>query len=87
MKAHERRSRGFAFGEAARDYEAVRPGYPASLMPAVIRRAALDRQSTMARFPRVQLRTETFEQADPAPESFDLVFAATAFHWIDPAIR
>jgi SAM-dependent methyltransferase len=125
MTANERLSRGFAFGEAARDYDAVRPGYPTSLLHAMIRRAVLDRQSTileigcgtgqatepfaaqgcavlclepalelatlathkMACFPRVQVRAETFEQADLAPESFDLVFAATAFHWVDPAIR
>lgn len=125
MEAKERLARAFAFGAVARDYEAVRPGYPASLMQAVIRRAALDRQSTileigcgtgqatetfavhgcailcleptrefaqlatrnLARFPRVQVRTEMFEHAELAAESFDLVLAATAFHWIDPAIR
>ncbi|MEW6736227.1 MAG: class I SAM-dependent methyltransferase [Acidobacteriota bacterium] len=125
MQTSERLSRRFAFGEAACDYEAVRPGYPTALIQAVIDRAALGRQSTIleigcgtgqateafavlgcamlclepalelaklarqkiARFPQVQVSTETFEQAELAPESFDLVLAATSFHWIDATIR
>ncbi len=35
------------------------------------------------------LRVEqtTFEDWDPAGERFDLVFSATAIHWIDPAVK
>lgn len=125
MNTNARLSRGSAFGEAACDYGAVRPGYPRRLVDAVIRRAALDSQSmvleigcgtgqattafaaqgyamlclepapeiaklaahNLARFPRVQVRTETFEHADLESERFGLVLAATALHWIDPMIR
>jgi SAM-dependent methyltransferase len=111
--------------EAARDYDAVRPGYPTRLVQAVMHRAALSHESTvleigcgtgqataafaakgcamlclepaselaklaahnMSRFPGVQVRTETFEHAALEPGRFDLVLAATSFHWIDPAIR
>jgi SAM-dependent methyltransferase len=29
----------------------------------------------------------TFEQWEPAGRRFDLAFSATAFHWVDPAVR
>jgi SAM-dependent methyltransferase len=125
MNTTEQLSRRFVFGEAARDYDAVRPGYLPHLLQAVMRHAALGPQSTileigcgtgqattafaetgcpmrclepapelaklaaykLARFPRVQVRTETFEQAALEPASFDLVLAATSFHWLDPLIR
>jgi SAM-dependent methyltransferase len=48
--------------------------------------AALAAQN-MARFPRIQVRTETFEHADLELERFHLVLAATAFHWVDPTVR
>jgi SAM-dependent methyltransferase len=41
----------------------------------------------LACYPTVQVIESTFE-AYPLPETpFDLVISATAFHWIDPAIR
>lgn len=42
----------------------------------------------LARFPDVEVVQSMFEDIDPsAHERFDLVFAATAWHWLDPAVR
>lgn len=39
-------------------------------------------------FPDVQVVQSTFEDIDATEhEPFDLVFAATAWHWLDPAVR
>ena len=35
----------------------------------------------------VEVQTEPFETWSGEPETFDLVYAATAWHWLDPAIR
>ncbi len=48
--------------------------------------AALTRRN-LARFPAVEVVTAAFEDWPLPPEPFDLVLAATAFHWIDPAVR
>jgi SAM-dependent methyltransferase len=37
-------------------------------------------------YPNVTIDVVSFEDADLAPEDFDLVFSATAFHWVDPAV-
>jgi SAM-dependent methyltransferase len=41
----------------------------------------------LARFPAVQVITAAFEVWPLPAEPFDVVLAATAFHWIDPAVR
>ncbi len=41
----------------------------------------------LARFPKVQVLTAPFEHWPLPAEPFDVVLAATAFHWIDPAVR
>jgi SAM-dependent methyltransferase len=41
----------------------------------------------LARFPAVEIVTAAFEDWPLPAEPFDLVLAATAFHWIDPAVR
>ena len=48
--------------------------------------AAVARRN-LARFPAVQVVTCPFEQWPLPPEPFDVVLSATAFHWIDPAVR
>jgi SAM-dependent methyltransferase len=49
--------------------------------------AAAARQN-LAGFPGVRVVEDAFETCPPAREAgFDLVFAATAWHWIDPAVR
>ncbi len=35
----------------------------------------------------VEIQVGRFEAWDGEPEAFDLVYAATAWHWVDPAIR
>ena len=42
----------------------------------------------LAGFPEVEVIESAFETFNaPAADPFDLVFAATAWHWLDPAIR
>ncbi|NEA98326.1 class I SAM-dependent methyltransferase [Streptomyces sp. SID13726] len=41
----------------------------------------------LAGFPRVEVHTGEFESWPLPGEPFDLVACATAFHWIDPAVR
>ena len=48
--------------------------------------AAVARRN-LARFPAVEVVTASFEDWPLPTEPFDLVLAATAFHWIDPAVR
>jgi SAM-dependent methyltransferase len=48
--------------------------------------AAVARRN-LARFPNVEVVTAAFEAWPLPSEPFDLVLAATAFHWIDPAVR
>jgi SAM-dependent methyltransferase len=48
--------------------------------------AAVARRN-LARFPAVEVVTAVFEAWPLPPEPFDLVLSATAFHWIDPAVR
>ena len=48
--------------------------------------AAVAREN-LADFPRVTVIHADFDTADLAPARYDLVFAATAFHWLDPATR
>jgi SAM-dependent methyltransferase len=50
------------------------------------RLAAIARRN-LARFPTVGVVTAAFEDWPLPPEPFDLVLSATAFHWIDPAVR
>ena len=46
------------------------------------------RRRNLAGFPEVEVVQSTFEDIDPSEhEPFDLVFAATAWHWLDPAVR
>jgi SAM-dependent methyltransferase len=48
--------------------------------------AAVARRN-LARFPQVQVVTAAFEDWPLPAEPFDVVLAATAFHWIDPVVR
>lgn len=41
----------------------------------------------LAPFPTVEVVTSPFETWDPAGRKFDLAFAATSWHWLDPTIR
>jgi SAM-dependent methyltransferase len=50
---------------------------------------AAEAQHNLAGFPDVRIVNDGFESwtPTPAPSTFALVFAATAWHWIDPAVR
>lgn len=49
--------------------------------------AAVARRN-LASFPEVEVVQSTLEDIDPSEHGpFDLVFAATAWHWLDPAVR
>ncbi|MBV9580242.1 MAG: class I SAM-dependent methyltransferase [Chloroflexi bacterium] len=48
--------------------------------------AAVARRN-LAAFPSVEVVVGAFEAWPLPPEPFDLVLAATAFHWLDPAMR
>jgi SAM-dependent methyltransferase len=41
----------------------------------------------LARFDGVEVVTAAFEDWPLPDEPFDVVFSATAFHWVDPAVR
>ena len=41
----------------------------------------------LTQFPLVRVVTAPFEEWQPDGEQFDIVFAATAWHWLDPTIR
>jgi len=53
------------------------------ISPSLVRIAA----SEFAGYPNAQFRTVAFEELDEAGSGFDLVVAATSWHWIDPDIR
>ncbi|HEX5403115.1 MAG TPA: class I SAM-dependent methyltransferase [Pseudonocardiaceae bacterium] len=49
---------------------------------------AAEARRNLASFPEVEVDESTFEDIDPSEhEPFDLAFAATAWHWLDPAVR
>ena len=48
--------------------------------------AAIARRN-LAAFPAVEVRTSTFEDWKVEHDAFDLVVAATSFHWLDPDVR
>lgn len=48
--------------------------------------AAVTREK-LAPFPKARVLQADFDTADLAPACYDLVVAATAFHWLDPATR
>src|SRR5262249_11680664 len=44
-------------------------------------------KGNLSRFPKVSVREEPFERFEVVAGTFDLVVAATSFHWIDPEVR
>jgi SAM-dependent methyltransferase len=49
---------------------------------------AAQARRNLSRFPAAEVINDAFETWQPPPRaSYDLVFAATAWHWIDPAVR
>jgi len=111
-----------SFNQAAREYDAVRPGYPPELIEDVIRLSAIPQggrileigcgtgkatlpfarrgyemlcldigpdllavaAENLREFPKVRFQKTAFEDWPEQPEYFDLIIAATAFHWVPP---
>jgi SAM-dependent methyltransferase len=48
---------------------------------------AAEARRNLGGFPRVDIVNEAFEAWEPPQAGFGLVYAATAWHWIDPAVR
>jgi SAM-dependent methyltransferase len=49
---------------------------------------AAEARRNLASFPEINVVQSTFEDIDPwGHDAFDLVFAAAAWHWLDPAVR
>jgi SAM-dependent methyltransferase len=48
--------------------------------------AAVARRN-LVQFPRVEVVTSPFESWEPHESRFDLVFAASSWHWLDPEVR
>jgi SAM-dependent methyltransferase len=48
---------------------------------------AAQARRNLSGFGNVEVVTAPFETWRPGPAGFDLVFAATAWHWIDPAVK
>src|SRR6516165_4632366 len=48
---------------------------------------AAEARRNLGGFPRVTIVNEAFEAWEPPQAGFGLVYAATAWHWIDPAVR
>jgi SAM-dependent methyltransferase len=63
----------------------ARPGYQIVCLEPGASMAAVAR-ARLGHRPGVQIVNTKFEAWDPAGDSFDLIFAATAWHWVDPAI-
>lgn len=62
--------------------------YGVSLVAVELGHKLADRLSrNLARFARTEVIVADFEEWIPPAISFDLVVAATAFHWLDPATR
>lgn len=48
---------------------------------------AAEARRNLAAFPEVHVHTAPFERWEPEPADFDLVFAATAWAWLDPDVK
>jgi len=64
----------------------ARRGYSVLCIELGHRLAAVARRN-LAAFPRVEVVTAAFETWEPRRAPFDVVFAASSWHWIDPDIR
>ncbi len=64
----------------------ARRGYRILCVEIGARPAAVARHN-LAAYPQVEVRTGAFEAWPVEERAFDLAFAATAFHWLDPAVR
>ncbi|MBA3276806.1 MAG: class I SAM-dependent methyltransferase [Chloroflexia bacterium] len=64
----------------------ARRGYDIVALEPGARLAAVASQN-LERFPNVSIESARFEDWRVPDERFDLIYSATAFHWIEPAVR
>jgi SAM-dependent methyltransferase len=74
---------GCGTGQATRSLAAL--GYPDTAVEPGAEMAAVARER-LAEFPGVTVETSKFEQWDDSGRRFDLVLAATSWHWVDPLV-
>jgi SAM-dependent methyltransferase len=74
---------GCGTGQATRSLAAL--GLPVTAIEPGAGMAALAHQR-LAAFPHVEVENSTFEEWDDRGRRFDVVVAASAWHWVDPAI-
>jgi SAM-dependent methyltransferase len=72
---------GSGTGQATRDL--IRRGYDVTCVELGQNLAAVARRAV----PEAEIVVSSFEDWDPGSGRFDLVFAATSWHWIDPDLR
>jgi SAM-dependent methyltransferase len=72
---------GCGTGQATRDL--IRRGYDVTCVELGPNLAAIARRAA----PEAEIVVSSFEDWDPGSRRFDLVFAATSWHWIDPELR
>lgn len=61
-------------------------GYAIDCVEPGAQMAAIAR-ANLSHFPAVTLSLTDFERFSRPPASYDLLFSATAFHWVDPKVR
>jgi SAM-dependent methyltransferase len=74
---------GCGTGQATRSLAAL--GCPVTAVELGPGMAAVARQR-LATFPNVEIETSPFEEWDDRGRRFDVVVAASAWHWVDPSI-
>lgn len=74
---------GCGTGQATRSLAAL--GYPVTAIEPGAELAALARQQ-LAGFGNVEVETAKFEQWDDRGRRFDVLVAASSWHWVDPSI-
>ncbi len=75
---------GCGTGQASLDF--ARRGMRMTCLEPGRRLAAIARRRLSA-FPEVQVLESSFEEYQALAETFDMILAATSFHWVDPRLR
>jgi SAM-dependent methyltransferase len=119
------RSLRVTFDKIAKEYDAVRPAYPAICIDSIIEYSHISGSSKILEVgcgtgqatqllvdrgfsvhcidigtelvevardkfsdnPKVKFDVMSFEDSRFPPKTFDLIYSATAFHWVDPEVR
>ncbi len=74
---------GCGTGQATRALAAIGCSVTAVERGAALAELARER---LAAFPNVEIQTSTFEEWEPLDRRFDVLVAASSWHWIDPSV-